>query len=70
MNGRGTGHLLLNAHSIVTFDPSGRVTRQFHFRAPRDRNNIFIRLAASPKAKAPTYLLDTRSGEIYEASQL
>jgi len=70
VNGRGTGHLLLNAHSIVTFASSGRVTRQFHFRAPRDRNNVFIRLVASPKAKAPTYLLDTRSGEIYEASQL
>lgn len=70
VNARGTGFLLLNAHSIVTFAPSGRVTKQFHFRAPRDRNNVFIRLVASPKGKSPTYLLDTRSGEIYEASQL
>lgn len=67
LNAHGTGYLLLNAHSIVIFEPSGRVRRQFHFRAPRDRNNVFIRLAASLKAKAPTYLLDTRSGEIYEA---
>ena len=70
VNGRGTGHLLLNAHSVVTFAQSGRVTRQFRFRAPRDRNNIFIRLVASPNVKARTYLLDTRSGEIYETSQL
>lgn len=70
VNGRGTGHLLLNAHSIVSFASSGRVTRQFHFRAPRDRDNVFIRLVASPRWKAPSYLLDTRSGEIYEASQL
>ena len=70
VNGRGTGHLLLNAHSIVTFASSGRVTKQFHFRAPGDRNNVFIRLVASPKLKASTYLLDTRSGEIYEAPQL
>jgi hypothetical protein len=70
INARGTGYLLLNAHSIVIFGPSGRVRRQFRFRAPRDRNNVFIRLAASAKAKTPAYLLDTRSGEIYEASQL
>ena len=70
INASGTGYLLLNAHSIVTFAPSGKVTKQFHFRAPRDRNNVFIRLVASPKAKAPTYFLDTRSGEIYAASQL
>lgn len=69
LNSRGTGYLLLNAHSIVIFEPSGRVSRQFHFRAPRDRNNVFIRLAASLKAKALTYLLDTRSGEIYEAAK-
>ena len=70
INGRGTGYLLLNAHSIVVFAPSGRVTKQFHFRAPRDRDNVFIRLAAVPKGKAGTYLLDTRSGEIYETSAL
>jgi len=70
ISGRGTGYLLLNAHSIVVFTPSGRVTKQFRFRAPRDRDNVFIRLAATSKAKAPTYLLDTRSGEIYEASSL
>ena len=70
ISGRGTGYLLLNAHSIVVFAPSGRVTKQFRFRAPRDRDNVFIRLAATSKAKAPTYLLDTRSGEIYEASSL
>jgi hypothetical protein len=66
INARGTGYLLLNAHSIVIFEPSGRVTKQFHFRAPRDRNNVFVRLAASLEPKAPSYLLDTRSGEIYE----
>ena len=70
VNRRGNGYLLLNAHSIVIFNSSGKVTRQFRFRAPGDRNNLFIRLVASPKAKAPIYLLDTRSGEIYEVSQL
>ena len=67
ISGNGTGYLLLNAHSIVAFAPSGKVTKQFRFRAPRDRDNVFIRLVAVPKA---TYLLDTRSGEIYEASSL
>jgi hypothetical protein len=66
INARGSGYLLLNAHSIVIFEPSGRVTKQFHFRAPRDRNNVFVRLAASLEPKVPSYLLDTRSGEIYE----
>jgi DNA-binding beta-propeller fold protein YncE len=66
----GTGYLLLNAHSVVAFAPSGKVTKQFRFRAPRDRDNVFIRLVAVPKAKAATYLLDTRSGEIYETSAL
>ena len=70
VGGNGTGYLLLNAHSIVVFASSGKVTRQFRFRAPRDRENVFIRLVASPKAKAPAYLLDTRSGEIYEASKI
>lgn len=70
VSGRGTGYLLLNAHSIVVFAPSGKVTKQFHFRAPRERDNVFIRLVAVPKAKAATYLLDTRSGEIYETSVL
>jgi hypothetical protein len=70
IDARGTGYLLLNAHSIVAFGPSGKVTKQFHFRAPRDRENIFIRLVTSPTAKTPAYLLDTRSGEIYEASKL
>jgi hypothetical protein len=70
INSRGTGYLLLNAHSIVVFAPSGKVTRQFHFPAPRERENVFIRLATSLKVKGPAYLLDTRSGEIYEASQL
>lgn len=70
ISGNGTGYLLLNAHSIVIFAPSGRVTKQFRFRAPRDRDNVFIRLVAVPKAKAPTYLLDIRSGEIYETSAL
>ena len=63
IGGRGTGYLLLNAHSIVVFAPSGKVAKQFRFRAPRDRENVFIRLVA-------TYLLDTRSGEIYKASSL
>jgi len=67
---RGTGYLLLNAHSVVVFDPSGKVTRQFRFRAPRDRNNVFIRIAGSPKSNAAAYLLDTRSGEIYAAPKL
>lgn len=70
ISGNGTGYLLLNAHSIVVFAPSGKVTKQFRFRAPRDRDNVFIRLVAVPKAKAATYLLDTRSGEIYETSAL
>ncbi|HKU72921.1 MAG TPA: NHL repeat-containing protein [Pyrinomonadaceae bacterium] len=70
ISGRGRGYLLLNAHSIVVFASSGTVTKQFRFRAPRDRENVFIRLAANPKTKAATYLLDTRSGEIYEASTL
>jgi hypothetical protein len=70
INARGSGYLLLNAHSIVIFEPSGRVTKQFHFRAPRDRNNVFVRLAASLEPKAPSYLLDTRSGEIYETPKL
>ena len=70
ISGNGTGYLLLNAHSIVVFAPSGKVTKQFRFRAPRDRDNVFIRLVAVPKAKAPTYLLDIRSGEIYEISAL
>ncbi len=69
VNGRGTGYLLLNAHSIVVFASSGKATKQFHFRAPRDRNNLFIRLGSSLKSTA-AYLLDTRSGEIYEASKL
>jgi len=66
---RGTGYLLLNAHSMVVFAPSGQIMKQFHFRAPRDRNNIFIRLAGSFKSSV-AYLLDTRSGEIYEASNI
>jgi len=70
ISGSGTGYLLLNAHSIVVFAPSGKVTKQFRFRAPRDRDNVFIRLVATAKAKARAYLLDTRSGEIYEASAL
>jgi hypothetical protein len=68
VNGRG-GYLLLNAHSIVVFASSGKTTKQFHFRAPRDRNNLFIRLGSGLKSSA-AYLLDTRSGEIYEASKL
>jgi hypothetical protein len=70
INGRGTGYLLLNAHSIVVFANSGKVSRQFRFRAPRDRQNVFIRLVASPNARGWTYLLDTRSGEIYAGSRL
>ena len=70
INGRGTGYLLLNAHSIVILGPSGKVPRQFHFRAPRDRENVFIRLVASPGAKTQTYFLDTESGEIYTSSKL
>jgi len=70
ISGGGTGYLLLNAHSVVVFAPTGRVTKQFRFRAPRDRDNVFIRLVATAKGKASTYLLDTRSGEIYEASAL
>ena len=65
----GTGYLLLNAHSIVVFASSGKATKQFHFRAPKDRNNVFIRLAGSFKSTA-VYLLDTRSAEIYEAAKL
>lgn len=68
VSGQGSGYLLLNAHSIVVFAPSGKTTRQFHFRAPRDRNNVFIRLANSFKSSA-AYLLDTRSGEIYQLAK-
>lgn len=70
VNGRGTGYLLLNAHSIVVFTPSGKVSTQFHFRAPRDRENLFIRVVTSLNAKAPIYFLDTHSGEIYETAKL
>lgn len=70
INGRGTGYLLLNAHSIVVFAPSGKVSKQFYFRAPRERENLFIRLVASLGAKAQTYFLDTKAGEIYETSKL
>lgn len=69
ISGNGTGYLLLNAHGIVIFASSGKVTRQLRFRAPRDRNNLFIRLAGSFKSGA-AYLLDTRSGEIYAAGKL
>lgn len=69
INGGGTGYLLLNAHSIVVFNQSGKVSRQFRFRAPRDRENIFIRVVASPNARVPAYFLDNRSGEIYAASR-
>lgn len=70
ISGRGAGYLLLNAHSIVVFAPTGKVTKQFHFRAPRDRENLFIRLVASLSAKTQTYFLDTKSGEIYETTKL
>lgn len=70
INGRGTGYLLLNAHSIVMFASSGKISKQFHFRAPRDRENLFIRLVASLGAKTEIYLLDTKSGEIYQTSKL
>jgi len=70
INARGTGYLLLNAHNVVVFAPSGKITRQFHFRAPRDRENVFIRLVANLSVQTPAYLLDTRSGEIYGASRL
>jgi hypothetical protein len=66
----GTGYLLLNAHSVVVFTSTGKITRQFHFSAPKDRENVFIRLATSLTLHAPIYLLDTRSGEIYAASKL
>ena len=68
VSGQGSGYLLLNAHSIVVFAPSGKATKQFHFRAPRDRNNVFIRLASSFKSSV-AYLLDTRSGEIYQLAK-
>jgi hypothetical protein len=68
VNSRG-GYLLLNAHNIVVFASSGKTTKQFRFRAPRDRHNLFIRLATDPKSSA-AYLLDTRSGEIYETIKL
>jgi hypothetical protein len=70
VDGRGTGYLLLNAHSIVVFNATCQIRRQFHFRAPRDRENLFVRLVASAAAQTPTYLLDKRSGEIYEAAKL
>jgi DNA-binding beta-propeller fold protein YncE len=64
VDGSGTGYLLLNAHSIVVFS-NNRVLKQFRFRAPRDRNNVFLRLAVSLNSRT-VYLLDTRSGEIYK----
>lgn len=64
ISGRGRGYLLLNAHSVVVFDSNCRVTRQFRFRAPRDRENLFTRLVGNLNSRR-LYLLDTRSGEIY-----
>jgi hypothetical protein len=69
-DGQRAGYLLLNAHSIVIFAPTGKVAKQFHFRAPRDRENVFVRLVAGLSAKTQTYFLDTKSGEIYETSKL
>jgi len=69
LNGAGVGYLLLNAHSIVIFAPSGAVQKQFHFRAPRDRDNVFLRLVGDVRSRT-VYLLDTRSGEIYQAPKL
>lgn len=69
VNGTGTGYLLLNAHSIVVFASNCQVMRQFHFQAPRERNNVFLRLVGSLNS-ATVYLLDTRSGEIYRALKL
>ena len=64
VSGSGRGYLLLNAHSVVVFESNCRVTRQFRFRAPRDRQNLFTRLVGDLNSRR-LYLLDTRSGEIY-----
>lgn len=69
VSGNGRGYLLLNAHSVVVFAANGRVIRQFRFRAPLDRGNLFIRLAGHFDSRR-LYLLDIRSGEIYEAGKL
>jgi hypothetical protein len=69
VNGTGPGYLLLNAHSVVVFALNGQVLRQFHFRAPRDRNNVFLRLVGSFNSRT-VYFLDTRSAEIYNAQKL
>lgn len=69
VSGNGRGYLLLNAHSIVVFAANCRVIRQFRFRAPRDRDNLFVRLAGNFNSRR-LYLLDTRLGEIYEAPKL
>ena len=69
VSGNGRGYLLLNAHSVVVFAANGRVIRQFRFRAPLGRDNLFIRLAGNFNS-GRLYLLDIRSGEIYEARKL
>lgn len=69
INGSGLGYLLLNAHSIVVFASNCQVLRQFYFRAPRDRNNVFTRLVGTFHFRM-LYLLDTRSGEIYKVRKL
>lgn len=69
ISGSGRGYLLLNAHSVVIFDSNCRVRRQFRFRAPRDRENLFTRLVGNLNSRR-LYLLDTRSGEIYVAPEL
>ena len=65
----GRGYLLLNAHSVVIFGANCEVSKQFRFKAPRDHNNLFIRLTGSLNSRH-LYLLDTRSAEIYRMLNL
>lgn len=69
ISGHERGYLLLNGHGIVVFEKNGRVIRQIHFPAPQGRNNLFVRLAASPHLRR-LYFLDNRRGEIYFTGNL
>lgn len=69
VTGARSNYLLLNAHSVIVFDSNCKVLRHFHFRAPRDRDNLFIGVASAAKSRS-LHFLDNRSGEIYEALKL
>lgn len=69
ISGNGRGYLLLNGHSVVVFSTNSKVIRQIRFRAPRGRDNLFVRLAANSDSKR-LYLLDNRRGEIYSMQKI